>query len=107
MMSWVRAINADELPLGKTKLSQVNGERILLCRLAENEVCAIEDSCSHDDGPLGEGELKEAVIECPRHGAQFDVRTGKALRMPAASPIETFPARINDGWIEINVEGLV
>jgi len=105
MMSWIRALSAEELPIGQTRLSLLDGERVVLCRVSDGEVYAIEDSCSHDDGPLGEGKLEEDVIECPRHGARFDVRTGAAVRMPAATPIETYPARISDGWIEVDLEG--
>jgi len=103
-MGWARALKSAELPTGEARVCAVNGERIVLCRVDKGEVYAVEDSCSHDDGPLGEGTLVDNVIECPRHGARFDVRSGAALRMPAASPIETFRARIVDEWIEVELE---
>jgi 3-phenylpropionate/trans-cinnamate dioxygenase ferredoxin component len=103
-MSWTRAIVESELPRGSARPVSVDGERLVICRLEDGEVYAVEDSCSHDDGPLGQGTLAQGQIECPRHGARFDVRTGAATRMPAASPIETFPARIDAGWVEIDLE---
>lgn len=63
---------------------------------------ATEDVCTHDGGPLADGELKDNEIICPRHGARFDVRTGKALCMPAFTPVNTYPVQIqgNDILIE-------
>lgn len=103
-MRWVRALPAEAIPVGEARRADVSGERVLLCRIAPDELYAVEDSCSHDDGPLDQGRLEGAVIECPRHGARFDVRTGAALRMPAASPIEAFPVRLRDGWAEVGLQ---
>jgi 3-phenylpropionate/trans-cinnamate dioxygenase ferredoxin subunit len=68
---------------------------------------AIEDRCTHDDGPLCEGEWDSDACEvvCPRHGARFDLRTGAALTLPAYLPVETYPVRVrDDGMIVIEVE---
>jgi 3-phenylpropionate/trans-cinnamate dioxygenase ferredoxin subunit len=67
---------------------------------------AIEDRCSHDDGPLAEGELDEAdcTVECPRHGARFDLRTGKPLTLPAYTPVDTFPVVVADDVIKLEVD---
>ncbi len=69
-------------------------------------VYAIEDRCSHDDGPLVEGELDQATctIECPRHGSRFDLRTGKPLTLPAYVPVDTFAVIIDDETIKLEVE---
>jgi len=69
-------------------------------------VYAIEDRCSHDDGPLVEGELDQegCTIECPRHGSRFDLKTGKPLTLPAYIPVETYPVRIEDDTIKLEVE---
>ena len=58
------------------------------------ELFAIEDRCSHDDGPLAEGEFDDGrcTVECPRHGSLFDLRTGKPLTLPAYEPVDTFPS---------------
>jgi len=69
-------------------------------------VYAIEDRCSHDDGPLVEGELDEqaCIIECPRHGSRFDLKTGKPLTLPAYLPVDTFPVIIENETIKLEVE---
>jgi 3-phenylpropionate/trans-cinnamate dioxygenase ferredoxin subunit len=64
---------------------------------------AIDDVCTHDDGPVGEGEVDGFTITCPRHGARFDIRSGKALSLPAVVDVNTYPVREKDGWIEIGV----
>src|SRR6266567_311866 len=65
----------------------------------------LEDRCSHDDGPLCEGEfdLETGVVICPRHGANFDIRSGRALTLPAYQPVETFPVRVEDGMIRVSI----
>lgn len=70
------------------------------------EVFAIEDRCSHDDGPLAEGTLDEAActIECPRHGSVFDLRTGVPKTLPAYEPVDTFSVRLDGDLIKLEVE---
>ena len=67
---------------------------------------AIEDRCSHDDGPLAEGEvdLDGCTVECPRHGSRFDLRTGKPQTLPAYVPVDTFPVIIEDDTIKLEVQ---
>jgi 3-phenylpropionate/trans-cinnamate dioxygenase ferredoxin subunit len=67
---------------------------------------AIEDRCSHDDGPLAEGEFdpNECTVECPRHGSLFDLKTGKPLTLPAYVPVDTFSVIIEDEKIKLEVE---
>jgi 3-phenylpropionate/trans-cinnamate dioxygenase ferredoxin component len=67
---------------------------------------AIEDRCSHDDGPLAEGELDEesCTVECPRHGARFDLRTGTPLTLPAYAPVDIFPVVVVDDVIKLEVD---
>jgi len=67
------------------------------------QIFAIEDVCSHDDGPLGDGDVEGFAVTCPRHGAQFDVRTGKALSLPAIVDIPAYPVRVVDGQINIGL----
>ena len=66
---------------------------------------ALEDRCSHDDGPLCEGDFDQetGVAICPRHGANFDIRSGRALTLPAYEPVETFPVRVDDGVVKVDV----
>ena len=67
---------------------------------------AIEDRCSHDDGPLAEGEFDpgRCTIECPRHGSLFDLKTGKPMTLPAYVPVDTFPVIIEDEKIKLEVD---
>jgi 3-phenylpropionate/trans-cinnamate dioxygenase ferredoxin subunit len=69
-------------------------------------VYAIEDRCSHDDGPLVEGELDQdrCTIECPRHGSRFDLKTGKPLTLPAYVPVDTFSVIIEDETIKVEID---
>ena len=69
-------------------------------------VYAIEDRCSHDDGPLVEGTLHEegCTVECPRHGSRFDLKTGRPLSLPAYEPVDTFPVIIEQEMIKLEVE---
>jgi len=70
------------------------------------EYYAIEDRCSHDDGPLCEGDWDpdEGVAICPRHGANFDIRTGEALTLPAVEPVATYSVRVVDGVVKVTVD---
>ncbi len=65
---------------------------------------AIEDVCTHDDGPLADGELYGFAIECPRHGARFDIRTGAVLSMPAVIPVPRYEVRVEGAEIQIGFE---
>ena len=102
--NWVDVGSADEVGDGEVKTFQVGTERVAVAR-AVGQLYAVEDLCSHDDGPLGDGTLNEFPVECPRHGARFDVPTGAVLAMPAAAPIETFPVEERDGRIHVAIEG--
>ena len=70
------------------------------------ELLAIEDRCSHDNGPLAEGDFDEATctVECPRHGSAFDLRTGKPRTLPAYVPVDTFDVLVEDDMIRLEVD---
>jgi 3-phenylpropionate/trans-cinnamate dioxygenase ferredoxin subunit len=95
----------DELPPGAMRLVNWEDLEIAVVNCA-GTIYAIEDRCSHDDGPLVEGQLHEGdcTIECPRHGSLFDLRTGVPKTLPAYEPIETFPVSVEDGVIRVEVE---
>jgi 3-phenylpropionate/trans-cinnamate dioxygenase ferredoxin subunit len=71
----------------------------------DGELYALEDRCSHDDGPLVEGDWEpdERVVICPRHGSRFDLRTGQPLSLPAYLPVQTYPVRVEDGIVKVEV----
>jgi len=89
-----------ELENGGRLFVEVDGQAIVVFNIA-GELFAIADLCSHDNGPLVEGDVEEYQVVCPRHGARFDIRTGKALSLPAVVDIPTYPVRVNQGKIEL------
>jgi len=93
---------ADQLPVGERMFIEVEGKSIVIINLA-GALFAIGDICTHDNGPVGDGEIEENEIICPRHGARFDVRTGKATSLPAVVDIPAYPVRVVDGMIEIGI----
>jgi 3-phenylpropionate/trans-cinnamate dioxygenase ferredoxin subunit len=93
----------EDVPPGEVRIYESGDHRVAVCNV-DGRLYAVEDVCSHDDGPLGEGELDGFCIECPRHGAQFDVRDGAVVTPPASAPIRSFPLRIENGEIQIEME---
>jgi 3-phenylpropionate/trans-cinnamate dioxygenase ferredoxin subunit len=88
MAEFVKVATRSELPPGGKVLAEVDGHPIAVFNV-DGQIYAIDDVCTHDGGPLAEGELDGVEIQCPRHGARFDVRTGKALCLPAIEPVAT------------------
>ncbi len=98
MAKFVRACRVAEIPPGKVGYAEVDGLRVAICN-ADGEFYAIDDVCTHDGGSLDQGELQGYQIECPRHGARFDVRTGRVRRLPAIIPIKTYTVQVHDGAV--------
>jgi 3-phenylpropionate/trans-cinnamate dioxygenase ferredoxin subunit len=94
----------DELPPGRMTLVPAGAITVGVYNV-DGELYAIEDRCSHDDGPLAEGDWdpEEGVVVCPRHGSKFDLRTGRPLTLPAYQPVAVFPVRVEDGLIKVEV----
>lgn len=97
---------AAELAAGEMRLVEHDGRKIGVFRCADGDLVAIEDRCSHDDGPLAEGEFDAdaCTVECPRHGSLFDVRSGRPKTLPAYLPVDTFEAREEDGEVKLAME---
>ena len=92
----------DDLPNGERLFVEI-GENYLVVFNIAGQFFAIEDLCSHDDGPLGDGDVAGYEIACPRHGARFDLRTGKALTFPAVEDIPAYPVKIVDNKIQVGI----
>jgi 3-phenylpropionate/trans-cinnamate dioxygenase ferredoxin subunit len=94
----------EELPPGSMKVVTAGVLSIGVYNV-DGDLYAIEDRCSHDDGPLAEGDWEpdECVVICPRHGSRFDIRTGRALTLPAYLPVDTFPVHVRDGIVVVTV----
>jgi 3-phenylpropionate/trans-cinnamate dioxygenase ferredoxin component len=96
---------ADELPSGASRIVEVDGRKVGLFN-ANGQLYAIEDRCSHDDGPLAEGPFDpdQCTVECPRHGSLFDLTSGRPKTLPAYLPVDTFPVRVDDGVIKLEID---
>ncbi len=103
MPTFVTVARTADIPPGRVKYVEVEDYQLAICNV-DGEFYCIEDVCTHDGGRLDQGGLMGAVIECPRHGARFDVRTGKVLRMPAVVPIETFPLQVEGDAIKVALD---
>ncbi|HZD87082.1 MAG TPA: non-heme iron oxygenase ferredoxin subunit [Gaiellaceae bacterium] len=95
---------ADEFPPGSAKIVQ-QGSLFVGVYNCAGELYAIEDRCSHDDGPLCEGDWDEDLcrVICPRHGSAFDLASGRPLSLPATEPVDTYPVRIVDGAVRVEL----
>ena len=95
---------AEELPTNSVKIVSAGPITVGVYNL-DGEYYALEDRCSHDDGPLCEGDWEEdeCVAICPRHGANIDIRTGVPRTLPAVEPVATFPVRVEDGMVKVEV----
>ena len=85
-----------EIPEGGVKVVRVDGDPVAVFHVG-GAYYGLADVCTHDGGPLGEGELDDGQLVCPRHGARFDVRTGDALTLPAFEPVATYQVKVHDG----------
>jgi 3-phenylpropionate/trans-cinnamate dioxygenase ferredoxin subunit len=101
-LEFIPVAGAHDINPGERMFIEIDGAPIVIFNIAGGYF-AIADLCSHDNGPVGEGDLEEFEVVCPRHGARFDVRDGKALSLPAVVDIPAYPVRINDGMIEIGL----
>jgi 3-phenylpropionate/trans-cinnamate dioxygenase ferredoxin component len=102
MPPFVTVARLAEIPEGRVKIVNVGDEHIALANV-EGSVFAIEDRCSHDDGPLGEGRLRGHEIECPRHGARFDVKNGRPLCLPAVVPVRTYAVKVEGDEVKVSL----
>lgn len=91
-----------DLPPGERLFLEIAGNPIVMFNIA-GQVFAIGDVCTHDNGPLGDGEVEGHEVVCPRHGARFDLRTGRTLGLPAVVDIPAYPVRVVAGMIQIGI----
>jgi 3-phenylpropionate/trans-cinnamate dioxygenase ferredoxin subunit len=103
MPVFVTVAKTTDIRPGQVKYVEVEDYQLAICNVDGVFYC-IEDVCTHDGGHLGQGELMGNIIECPRHGARFDVTTGNVLRMPAVAPIETYPVQVEGDEIKVGLD---
>jgi 3-phenylpropionate/trans-cinnamate dioxygenase ferredoxin component len=99
---FLEIIPASELPPGERLFIELDGKQVVIFNIA-GMLYAIGDVCTHDNGPLGDGEIEGYEVICPRHGARFDVQTGEATLLPAAVDIPAYPVRVVAGMIQIGM----
>ena len=101
---FVKICTEDEIEEGKAKSFEINNEPVILARL-NSKIYAVEGVCSHDGGKFGEEQnLVEGQLECPRHGARFDITTGEAIRLPAVVGVKKYDVKIENGDILAAIE---
>lgn len=99
----VEVTELDTLPRGRGVRVTIGEHRIAMFRI-ENDVYAIGDRCSHAEASLSEGEVWDLLVECPRHGSEFDLRTGEALSLPATKPVPVYEVSVEDGTVYLELE---
>ena len=103
MSDTVTVARVSETPPGTISVHDVNGARIALCNV-NGRFYAIDDICTHDGGPLDQGELDGDLVECPRHGGRFNVTDGRAVVLPAVRPVKTYTVEIDGDDVKITIE---
>jgi 3-phenylpropionate/trans-cinnamate dioxygenase ferredoxin subunit len=101
-MAAVTVAKSTDTPPGTITVHEVDGKRIALCNV-NGRFYAIDDVCTHDGGPLDQGELVDNLVECPRHGARFDVTTGRAVVLPAVRPVKTYRVEVDGDDVKVDV----
>lgn len=104
-MEWVSAGETAAFPQGATRVG-IAGHSLAVFRIGD-DFYVIGDQCSHAEASLAEGELFDYDVECPRHGSEFDVRTGRPLSLPATRPVPVFAVRVEDGTVMVQIEPVV
>lgn len=99
---FVRVGHASDVPEGRPEVFEVEDRHIAVYRLTDG-FYAIDDICTHDGGPLAEGDVEDDQVICPRHGARFDIRTGAALTLPAVTPVDSYPVRVDGNELYIGL----
>lgn len=102
-LGFVTVARVGELAVGEVKITQIYDTMVALYRL-DDGYWAIEDVCTHDGGPVAEGTLTGGTVECPRHGATFDVRTGAAKSLPATTPVQTYAVRVVGDEVQVSLD---
>ncbi|HEB80615.1 MAG TPA: non-heme iron oxygenase ferredoxin subunit [Chromatiales bacterium] len=103
MSDWIDVAPAAGFAEGSCRKLDVDGVLVAVFNV-DGEFFALEDVCTHDGGELTGGRFEGEVIECPRHGAQFNVKTGEVLAPPAYEPVPTLPVRVYEGIVQVRDE---
>jgi 3-phenylpropionate/trans-cinnamate dioxygenase ferredoxin component len=99
---FVSIAKVSETEPGRITYHELDGARIALCNV-NGKFYAIDDLCTHDGGPLNQGTLEDNLVECPRHGAKFDVTDGRAVVLPAVQPVRTYPVQVDGDDVKVDI----
>jgi 3-phenylpropionate/trans-cinnamate dioxygenase ferredoxin component len=99
----VEVTQLDQLPRDRGVRVTIGDHRIAMFRI-ENDVYAIGDRCSHAEASLSEGEVWDLTVECPRHGSEFDLKTGEPGALPATKPVPVYDVSVEDGTVYLELE---
>lgn len=102
MSAFIKIGYVTDVPDPGKALYEVDERLVVVCHV-DGEWFCLDDVCTHDGGPLGEGKLEDHCIACPRHGAKFSIRTGAPLTMPATEPTVTHEVKIENGAIFVKL----
>jgi 3-phenylpropionate/trans-cinnamate dioxygenase ferredoxin subunit len=97
---FVTVARVGDIPDPGVKIVRVDDQSIAVYHV-DGAYYALDDVCTHDGGPLAEGPIDDHVVECPRHGARFDIRTGAVLSLPATVPVPTYAVRVEGDEIQV------
>ena len=103
LTGFVRVCSVDELPTVGAVQAEVAGAKLAIVRDSAGDIHAIDDTCSHANVSLSEGDVEDGEIECWLHGSRFDLRSGKPTGLPAVSPIAVYPVKIDAGDVFVAV----
>ncbi len=103
--NWVKVADVQEIEASVPFLVELNDRAIALYRV-NDVVYATDDTCTHAEASLCEGEYRGYTVTCPRHGGQFDIRTGRAVKMPAIVPLDVFPVRVEGHAVFLSPDDL-
>lgn len=100
---FVRVCSVNDLPAVGAVQAEIAGKRVAIVRDSAGDIHAIDDTCSHANVSLSEGDVEASAIECWLHGSRFDLRSGKPIGLPATTPISVYPVKIDGGDVFVSV----
>ena len=103
---FVRVCRLDELPAVGAALAEIEGRRVSIVHTADGDVHCVDDTCTHANVSLSEGELDDHTLECWLHGSRFDIRTGDPSGPPATVPVNVYPVKVQDGEVFVGLTPL-
>ncbi len=103
MSAFVAVARETDVPAGEVRVVEAEGKSLCLGHCEDGTWGAIDNVCTHDGGTLGEGELEDCLVECPRHGARFELATGEVRALPAVFPVNAYPVRVVNGQVEVDL----